>query len=124
MAVEVFEGNTDSQTVPAQIAKLKDRFGLAAVIVVCDRGMVTKANIAAMGEAEGIGWITALKAPQVKRLVASGALQLSLFDQANLAEIELAGLPRRAAGRLPQPAGRRRARPQTRGAARRRPRPS
>jgi len=89
IAVEVFEGNmTDGQTVPAQIAKLKDRFGLEAVIVVCDRGMVTKANIAAMGEAEGIGWITALKAPQVKRLVTSGDLQLSLFDEANLAEIE------------------------------------
>ena len=89
IAVEVFEGNmTDGQTVPAQIAKLKDRFGLEAVIVVCDRGMVTKANIAAMGEAEGIGWITALKAPQVKRLVTSGDLQLSLFDEASLAEIE------------------------------------
>ena len=89
VAVEVFEGNTtDGQTVAAQIVKLKQRFGLAAVIVVCDRGMVTKANIATMGEAEGIGWITALKAPQVKRLVASGDLQLSLLDEANLAEIE------------------------------------
>jgi len=89
VAVEVFEGNiSDGQTVPAQIAKLKDRFGLEAVIVVCDRGMVTKANIAAMDETAGIGWITALKAPQVKRLVASGDLQLSLFDEANLAEIE------------------------------------
>jgi len=58
------------------------------VIVVCDRGMVTKANIATMAAAEGIGWITALKAPQVKRLVASGDLQLSLLDEANLAEIE------------------------------------
>jgi transposase len=89
VAVEVFEGNTiDSQTVPAQIEKLKNRFGLEAVIVVCDRGMVTKANIAAMGETDGIGWITALKAPQVKRLVTRGDLQLSLFDQANLAEID------------------------------------
>lgn len=89
IAVEVFEGNTnDGQTLAAQIVKLKQRFGLEAVIVVCDRGMVTKANIAAIGEAEGIGWITALKAPQVKRLVTSGDLQLSLFDEANLAEIE------------------------------------
>lgn len=88
IAVEVFEGNTtDSQTVAAQIVKLKQRFGLGSVIVVCDRGMVTKANVAAMGEAEGIGWITALKAPQVKRLVTKGDLQLSLFDEANLAEI-------------------------------------
>jgi hypothetical protein len=89
IAVEVFEGNmTDSQTVAAQIAKLKQRFGLEAVIVVCDRGMVTKANVATMSEAEGIGWITALKAPQVRRLVTSGDLQLSLFDETNLAEIE------------------------------------
>ena len=89
VAIEVFEGNTtDGQTLAAQIVKLKQRFGLAAVIVVCDRGMVTKANLQTMGEAEGIGWITALKAPQVKRLVASGDLQLSLFDEANLAEIE------------------------------------
>ncbi len=89
VAIEVFAGNTtDGQTLAAQIAKLKQRFGLAAVIVVCDRGMVTKANLAALGEAEGIGWITALKAPQVKRLVTSGDLQLSLFDEANLAEVE------------------------------------
>jgi Transposase DDE domain len=95
VAVEVFEGNVgDSQTVASQIVKLKGRFGLKAVIVVCDRGMVTKANIAAMGEAEGIGWITALKAPQVKRLVAKGDLQLSLFDQTNLAEIESGDFPR------------------------------
>ena len=88
VAIEVFAGNTsDHQTVTAQIVKLKQRFGLAAVIVVCDRGMVTKANLQTMGEAEGIGWITALKAPQVKRLVASGDLQLSLFDETNLAEI-------------------------------------
>jgi len=88
VAVEVFEGNTiDSQTVPAQIEKLKGRFGLEAVIVVCDRGMVTKANIATIDETDGIGWITALKAPQVKRLVARGDLQLSLFDETNLAEI-------------------------------------
>jgi len=88
VAVEVFEGNTvDSQTVPAQIEKLKRRFGLEAVLVVCDRGMVTKANIAAMSDADGIGWITALKAPQVKRLVTRGDLQLSLFDHVNLAEI-------------------------------------
>ena len=89
IAIEVFAGNTtDHQTLAAQIVKLKQRFGLAAVIVVCDRGMVTRANLAALGETEGIGWITALKAPQVKRLVTSGDLQLSLFDETNLAEIE------------------------------------
>jgi transposase len=57
------------------------------VIVVADRGMVTKANLELMAASDGVGWITALKAPQIKRLATSGALQLSLFDQTNLAEI-------------------------------------
>ncbi|MDP9258877.1 MAG: IS1634 family transposase [Actinomycetota bacterium] len=88
LAVEVFSGELhDDKTLPAQISKLKDRFGLKAVIVVADRGMVTKANIEALEAADGVGWITALKAPQIKRLVSTGALQLSLFDEANLAEI-------------------------------------
>ncbi len=88
IAVEVFSGELhDDKTLPAQIDKLKRRFGLKTVIVVADRGMVTKANLALMTESEGVGWITALKAPQIKRLVATGALQLSLFDEHNLAEI-------------------------------------
>jgi len=88
IAVEVFSGELhDDKTLPAQISKLKRRFGLKTVIVVADRGMVTKANLALMTESEGVGWITALKAPQIKRLVATGALQLSLFDEHNLAEI-------------------------------------
>ena len=89
IAVEVFTGELhDDKTLPAQIAKLKTRFGLKTVVVVCDRGMVTKANLELMAASDGVGWITALKAPQIKKLVASGALQLSLFDQHNLAEIQ------------------------------------
>jgi len=88
IAVEVFSGELhDDKTLPAQIEKLKTRFGLKTVIVVSDRGMVTKANLELMAESDGVGWITALKAPQIKQLVASGALQLSLFDEHNLAEI-------------------------------------
>ncbi len=88
LAVEVFSGELhDDKTLPAQVEKLKRRFGLKTVIVVADRGMVTKANIEALANAEGVGWITALKAPQIKRLVKDGQLQLSLFDEANLAEI-------------------------------------
>jgi hypothetical protein len=88
LAVEVFSGEThDDKTLPAQIDKLKTRFGLETVIVVSDRGMVTKANIELLSNTEGVGWITALKAPQIKRLVAQGTLQLSLFDEQNLAEI-------------------------------------
>jgi Transposase DDE domain len=88
LAVEVFSGELhDDKTLSAQVQKLKRRFGLKTVIVVADRGMVTKANIEALAGAEGVGWITALKAPQIKRLVKDGQLQLSLFDEANLAEI-------------------------------------
>src|SRR3954469_11554727 len=88
VAVEVFSGELhDDKTLPAQIDKLKWRFGLKTVIVVADRGMVTKANLGLMAESEGVGWITALKAPQINKLVATGALQLSLFDEHNLAEI-------------------------------------
>ena len=94
VAIEVFEGNlNDHKTLPAQVAKLKERFGLGAVIVVSDRGMATRANLEAMEEAEGVSWITALKAPQVKKLVKEGNLQLSLLDEQNLAEIESEAYP-------------------------------
>ena len=88
VAVEVFDGAThDHQTVPAQLEKLKARFELAELVLVADRGMVTRANLDAIREASGVEWITALKAPQVKRLARTGAFQPSLFDEQNLAEI-------------------------------------
>jgi transposase len=88
VAVEVFEGALhDDKTLARQIDKVKMRFRLAAVVVVSDRGMVTKANLELLRETDGLAWITALKAPQVKKLVKDGALQLSLFDEQNLAEI-------------------------------------
>jgi transposase len=93
VSVEVFDGNLhDDVTLPAQVGKLKERFGLASVVVVSDRGMVTKANIELL-KGQGAGFITALKAPQVAKLVKEGALQLSLFDETNLAEIESADYP-------------------------------
>ena len=88
VCVEVFSGELhDDKTLPSQVAKLKTRFGLETLVVVSDRGMVTKANLELLRATEGAGWITALKAPQIKKLVREGALQLSLFDQHNLAEI-------------------------------------
>jgi hypothetical protein len=88
IAVEVFSGELhDDATLPAQITKLKERFHLKSVVVVCDRGMVTKANMQTLKDTEGVGWITALKAPQIKKLARTGELQLSLFDEQNLAEI-------------------------------------
>ena len=88
ICVEVFSGEVhDDKTLPSQIQKLKTRFGLSRVVVVSDRGMVTKANLELMRAGEGTGWITALKAPQIQKLARDGTLQLSLFDQTNLGEI-------------------------------------
>jgi hypothetical protein len=88
VAVEVFTGELhDDATVPSQISKLKDRFNLSRVIVVADRGMVTKANIELLASTAGVDWITALKAPTIKKLARSGVFQPSLFDEQNLGEI-------------------------------------
>ncbi|MDP9277715.1 MAG: IS1634 family transposase [Actinomycetota bacterium] len=88
IAVEVFSGELhDDKTLPSQISKLKQRFGLKTLVVASDRGMITKANIELLRDTDGVGWITALKAPQIKKLAVAGTLQLSLFDQTNLAEI-------------------------------------
>jgi hypothetical protein len=88
IAVEVFEGSLhDDKTLPAQLAKLRKRFRVGCMIVVSDRGMITKANLELLRADGEAAWITALKAPQVKKLVKDGELQLSLFDEHNLAEI-------------------------------------
>jgi hypothetical protein len=93
IAIEVFSGELhDDKTLPSQVEKLKARFGLRRVVVVSDRGMVTKANLELLRESE-TAWITALKAPQIGRLVKDRSLQLSLFDQQNLAEITSEGYP-------------------------------
>ena len=88
VCVEVFTGELhDDATLPSQIAKLKDRFGLSRVVVVADRGMVTRANIELLSQTDGVDWITALKAPTIKKLARSGIFQPSLFDEQNLGEI-------------------------------------
>ncbi|MBO0884193.1 MAG: IS1634 family transposase, partial [Mycobacterium sp.] len=88
IAIEVFDGNTgDPKTLAAQIEKLKTRFGLSRVALVGDRGMLTSARIEKELRPAHLDWITALRAPQIKGLVATGALQLSLFDEQDLFEI-------------------------------------
>jgi hypothetical protein len=87
VAVEVFDGAIhDDKTLPSALERIKQRFGIERVVLCGDRGMVTAANIDTLRE-HGFDWITALKAPQVQALVETGALQLSLFDETNLAEI-------------------------------------
>jgi hypothetical protein len=88
VAVEVFEGNTaDPMTLATQIDKLKARFGLSRVVLVGDRGMITSARIRDELKPAGLDWITALRAPQIRALLDTGAFQLSLFDERDLAEI-------------------------------------
>jgi len=88
VAIEVFPGGLhDDKTLPAQIAKLRRRFGFTTLVLIVDRGMATRANLQTLAAEPGIGWVTALKAPQLKRLVKQGSLQLSLFDEQNLGEI-------------------------------------
>jgi transposase len=94
VAIEVFPGGLhDDKTLPTQIEKLRARFGFTTLVLIIDRGMATKANLERLAAEPGLGWITALKAPQVKKLVKEGALQLSLFDEQNLGEIESADYP-------------------------------
>jgi hypothetical protein len=89
VAVEVFDGNcSDPTTVKSQIAKIRERFGIEHVILVGDRGMITEARIREdIKGNEGLDWITALRAPQIRKLVQSGSLQPSLFDTRDMAEI-------------------------------------
>ena len=88
IAVEVFAGDTaDPMTLSAQIAKLKERFGLAHVVLVGDRGLITQARIDTDLAPAGLDWITALRAPAICGLVEGGQLQLSLFDERDMAAI-------------------------------------
>jgi transposase len=88
VAVEVYPGNTgDPTTVSDQVEKLRQRFGLERVVLVGDRGMLTPPQIAKLREHPGVGWITALTSGAIRTLVEKGALQLSLLDEKNLAEI-------------------------------------
>src|SRR5215472_3607436 len=94
VAIEVFQGNTgDPTTVASQIDKLKDRFGIGRVVLVGDRGMLTAARLREDVAPAGLDWITALRAPQVKKLVRDGDLQLTLFDARDLAEITTPDFP-------------------------------
>jgi hypothetical protein len=88
VAVEAFPGNTaDPATVEAAVEKLRVRFGLTDIVLVGDRGMLTQARIERLRETGGIGWVSCLRAPAIRRLVDGGDLQLGLFDERNLAEI-------------------------------------
>ena len=87
--MEVFAGNTaDPATVAAQVAKLKERFGIERIAWVGDRGMLTWARIEQVLKPAGMDWISSLRAPQIAQLAAEhGPFQPSLFDERNLLEL-------------------------------------
>ena len=94
VAIQVFEGNTgDPMTLATQVKKLKQRFALDHVVLVGDRGMITQARLTEDIKAAGLDWITALRAPAIQELVKGGALQLSLFDQRDMAAITSPDFP-------------------------------
>ena len=94
IAIEVFDGDTaDPMTLAGQIDKLKQRFRLEHVVLVGDRGMITQARITEEIRSAGLDWISALRAPAIKGLLQSGALQLSLFDQRDMAAITAPDYP-------------------------------
>ncbi len=88
VSVEVFAGNTaDPKAFISAVEVVRTRFSLSEVIMVGDRGMITSARIEALRGLGGISWVTCLRAPAIKALAEDGAIQLSLFDEANIAEI-------------------------------------
>ena len=94
IAIEVFEGSTaDPTTLTSQVAKLKERFGLDHVVLVGDRGMITQARITEDLSNAGVDWITALRAPAIKALRDAGALQMSLFDERDMASVTSPDFP-------------------------------
>jgi len=95
VSIDLFKGNTaDATAFKTAVSKVRDDFGLEELVFVGDRGMITKTRIADLRALEGAGWVTALKAPDIAALAAAdGPLQLSLFDEQNLAEITHPGYP-------------------------------
>lgn len=94
VALDVYAGNTaDPTTVPDQVEKLRQRFGLERVVLVGDRGMLTQTQIAHLERHPGLGWISALRTEALRKLRDSAALKRSLFDERNLAEIRSPEFP-------------------------------
>lgn len=107
VAVSVFKGNTgDPKTLMPQVEKVQSEFDIEHLVLVGDRGMISQKQIKQCRALEGIDWISALKTGAIRKLVASGNLQMELFDERNLFELthpDFAG-ERLVACRNPEPA--------------------
>jgi transposase len=89
VSITVFDGNTnDTKTLLPQVFKMRNGFGIEHFVMVGDRGMIMQKQIDTLEGIEGIDWITALRADTIRKLFAGGHLQLGLFDERNLFEIE------------------------------------
>jgi transposase len=95
IAVEVFTGNTaDPMTLGPQVEKVRQRFGLSRVVFVGDRGMITSARLREDFQVvSGMGWISALRTTEIRRLVAEEGFQFSLFDERDFGEIQSSEFP-------------------------------
>ena len=94
VAVSVHEGNVaDSQTLMPQVKRLREDFGIEQLVMIGDRGMISSKAIDELRETDGVGWITALKSVSIRALIEQGQLQLGLFDQRNLIELNSLDYP-------------------------------
>ena len=94
VSIDVYPGNTgDPSTIPGQVDKIKKRFNVDRVIIVGDRGMLTHARISEIKKNSNLGWISALRSESIRALIKSGNIQLSIFDELNIAEITSKDFP-------------------------------
>jgi transposase len=94
VAIRVYEGNTsDSTTLVDQVERVQKDFGIAGLVIVGDRGMISQKQIESLREKEGVGWVTALKSGRIRTLINAGTLQLGLFDERNLFAFQDERLP-------------------------------
>ena len=94
VAVSVFEGNTgDPKTLLPQVDKMRDSFGIGQFVLVGDRGMITQKQIDALRKFEDVDWLTAMRPGAIRKLVEDGSIQMELFDERNLFELEHADWP-------------------------------
>lgn len=110
VSVSVFPGSTgDPTTLLAEVEKVRSRFGLEAMVVVGDRGMISQKQINQLKKIPGTDWVTALRSMSINALVEQGAIQLGLFDERNLFELSHTDYPgeRLIACRNPELADRR-----------------
>lgn len=115
VAVSVFEGNSgDPKTLLPQVDKMRKQFGIGKFVLVGDRGMITQKQVDALREIEDVDWLSALRPEAIRKLVDAGLIQMGLFDERNLFELEHPDWPgeRLIACRNPELAERRKAKRQ------------